>query len=66
MYGLAQKLAGAAAQVTNQHAEQHDLILIRSGTMTEDTKPQAVRRLDELSSQNLHSEEKGCTTSMVA
>lgn len=26
------------AQVTKQHAEQHDLILIRSGTMTENTK----------------------------
>lgn len=40
---------GATAQVTNQHAEQNDLILIRSGTMTENTKQQTVRRLDQLS-----------------
>lgn len=40
--------------------------LIRSGTMTENTKQQTVRRLDELSSWTLHSQEKWCRTLMMA
>lgn len=64
---LAQRLCRSYSPVHQPARRTEWPHLIRSGTMTENTKQQTVRRLDELSpSWALHSEEKWCKTLLMA